>query len=217
MATDIFERWICRFGVPLEIITEQGKECCTRLTKDLFQLLQITHSTTTAYHPQCNSQAEVADKMITKYLTSYISETTLDWEDYLAPMMFLYNTSFQQLVQNTLFFPTHGMEARQPTFDEASNRIPMKGPHRIEQLKGGCDVTLKLASGRKTTAQVDRLKPYHQKNEAEVIQDEHEVTIVYCSNDEDLDDRPPPQLPLKVSTPATRATKINKPRETKTH
>ena len=43
------------------------------------------------------------------------------------------------------------------------------GPHRIEQLKGDCDVTLKLASGWKTTAHVDRLKPYHQKNKREVI------------------------------------------------
>ena len=42
------------------------------------------------------------------------------------------------------------------------------GSHRIEQLKGDTDVSLKLASGRKLTAHVDRLKPYHQKQEQEV-------------------------------------------------
>ena len=72
MATTIFERRICRFGVPLEIITDQGKEFCAKVTKDLFQLLQITHSTSTAYHPQCNSQAEVANTTIAKYLSSYV-------------------------------------------------------------------------------------------------------------------------------------------------
>ena len=36
------------------------------------------------------------------------------------------------------------------------------GPHQIEQLKGDWDVSLKLASGRKLTAHVNRLKPYHQ-------------------------------------------------------
>ena len=101
VATAIFERWICQFGVLLEIITDQGKEFCAKLAKDLFQLLQITHSTTSAYHPQCNSQAEVANKTIAKYLTSYVIDTTLDWEDYLAPMMFSYNTSFHRSVQNT--------------------------------------------------------------------------------------------------------------------
>ena len=61
MASAILKRWLCRFGVPLEIITDQGKEFCAKLAKDLFQLLQITHSTTTAYHPLCNSQVEVAN------------------------------------------------------------------------------------------------------------------------------------------------------------
>ena len=134
VATTLFERWICRFRVPLEIITDQGKEFCAKLTKDLFQLLQITHSTTTAYHPQCNRQAEVANKTIAKYLTSYVSEATLDWEDYLAPMMFSYSTSFHRSDQNTLFFLTHGMEARQPKFDVASNRIRMKGPKPSQEI-----------------------------------------------------------------------------------
>ena len=267
VATAIFEKWVCRFGVPLEIITDQGKEFCAKLTKDLFQLLQITHSTTSAYHPQCNSQAEVANKTIAKYLTSYVSDTTLDWEDYLAPMMFSYNTSFHRSVQNTPFFLTHGMEARQPTFDAASNRIRMEGPkpsqeimdrlyearqrainanqdatasareyhdrkaephhyhrdqlvllqdpyylnrnakmapkwtgpHRIEQLKGDCDVSLKLASGRKLTAHVDRLKPYHQKNEPEVIPDDQEAyTQDYTDDEEHM---PPPQIPPTVPPP----------------
>ena len=101
----------------MEIITNQGKEFCAKPTKDLFQFLQITHSTTTAYNPQCNSQADVANKKIDKFLTSNISNTTPDWEDYLALMMFSYNTPFHQSVRNTPFFLTHGMEARQPMFD----------------------------------------------------------------------------------------------------
>ena len=48
VAPAIFKRWICPFGTPLEIIADQGKKFCAKLTKDLFQLLQITHSTTTA-------------------------------------------------------------------------------------------------------------------------------------------------------------------------
>ena len=27
----IFKKWICRYGVPLEIITDQGKEFCNKL------------------------------------------------------------------------------------------------------------------------------------------------------------------------------------------
>ena len=81
VASTIFERWNCRLEVPLEVITNLGKEFCAKLTKDLFQLLKITNSITTAYHPQCNSRAEVADNTFTMYLTSFINNTTLDWEN----------------------------------------------------------------------------------------------------------------------------------------
>ena len=76
------------------------------------------------------------------------------------------------------------------------------GPHRIEQLKGDCDVTLKLASGRKLTAHVNRLKPYHQRNEPEVIQDETQVEMEDCNDDEtdDVIDHPPP-VPPRVAPP----------------
>ena len=42
--------------------------------------MQVSHLKTTAYHPQCNSQAEVANKTIAKYLAYFVDETALDWE-----------------------------------------------------------------------------------------------------------------------------------------
>ena len=63
----IFERWFCRFGMPLDLVTDQGKEFCLQLSEDLFKFMQVSHLKTTAYHLQCNSQAEVANKTIAKY------------------------------------------------------------------------------------------------------------------------------------------------------
>jgi transposase InsO family protein len=60
----IFRRWICRYGVPLEIITDQGKEFCNKLSDELYKLLQTKHLTTSSRHPACNAQAEVANKTI---------------------------------------------------------------------------------------------------------------------------------------------------------
>jgi transposase InsO family protein len=59
VARELFEKWICRFGCPIEFTSDNGKEFCNELTKELFTLLQIKHSHTTPYHPQCNAQAEV--------------------------------------------------------------------------------------------------------------------------------------------------------------
>ena len=112
----IFSRWICRFGTPLEIVSDNGKEFCNKLVKELYRLMDIEHITTTPYHPQCNAQAEVCNKTIAKYLNSFVDQTTLDWEQYLAPLAFSYNTSIHRAVKSTPFFLTFGQDARLPSF-----------------------------------------------------------------------------------------------------
>ena len=116
VTTAIFNRWICRYGVPLEIITDQGKEFLNKLSDELWKLLGTQHNTTTARHPQCNAQAEVANKTIAKYLASFVDSSTLDWELYLPPLMFSYNTSYHKSVGNTPFYLTFGMSPRTLAF-----------------------------------------------------------------------------------------------------
>jgi hypothetical protein len=110
VANAIFDKWYSQFGAPLDIVTDQGKEFCAKLSDELFKRLRTTHLTTSPHHPQCNSQAEVANKTIAKYLASFCDDSTLDWELNLAPLMFSYNTSFHRSIKSSPFFLTFGME-----------------------------------------------------------------------------------------------------------
>ena len=118
VARALFERWICRFGCPIEFTSDNGKEFCNKLTEELFKLLQIKHSHTTPYHPQCNAQAEVQNKVIAKYLASFVDKTTLDWPLYIAPMAFAYNTALHRSIKSTPFFLTYGIDARLPSLPD---------------------------------------------------------------------------------------------------
>jgi hypothetical protein len=113
--TAFFYKWICRYGVPGEIISDQGKEFVSNFSKELLQQLGAMHLTTTSRHPACNSQAEVANKEIAKYLSSFVDNSTLDWELYLAPMMFSYNTSFHRSIKTSPYFLTYGVKPRLPS------------------------------------------------------------------------------------------------------
>ena len=115
VARMFFERWICRFGTPLEIVSDNGLEFCNAVTKELFKLLQIKHTHTTPYHPAANAQVEIANKTVAKYLASMVDDTTLDWPLYMAPMQFAYNTSINSATKATPFFITFGQEARLPS------------------------------------------------------------------------------------------------------
>ena len=123
VAEAIFEKWFCRYGIPMEIVTDGGKEFCAKVSEEVIKRMGAMHLKTAPYQMQCNSQAEVANKTIADYLSKYVDQMTLDWELYIAPLMFAYNTSFHRSIQNTPHFLTFGIQARQPAFfQEVLNR-----------------------------------------------------------------------------------------------
>jgi hypothetical protein len=165
VATALFNRWICRYGVPLEIITDQGKEFVNLLSEELWKLLGVIHNTTTAHHPQCNAQAEVANKTIAKYLSGFVDETTLDWELYLAPLMFSYNTSFHKSIQTTPFFLTFGMLPRMPNFPAPDLDRKFYGESTAAELHQRLLFARDLAR-RNNIEATDKMKEFHDRKGA---------------------------------------------------
>ncbi len=115
VATGILNHWIFHFGLPLKLITDQGKEFTNKMAEHLFSSLNIRQSTTSSYHPHCNSQAKVSNKTIAKYLAAFVDESTLDWEIYVPALMFAYNTSYHRSIKATPFSLTYGLEAWLPS------------------------------------------------------------------------------------------------------
>ena len=49
VATEFFNKWICRYGVPSQIHTDGGKEFINKLSKDLCEKFEIKHTKNTPY------------------------------------------------------------------------------------------------------------------------------------------------------------------------
>jgi len=116
VARAIFDNWFCKFGIPAQIHTDGGKEFVNKLSAELFELLNVQHSKTSPYHPQCNAQVEVFNKTVKKYLASYVDESTLNWQDFLPALMLAYNTSYHSTIATTPFELLFGIKPRLPSF-----------------------------------------------------------------------------------------------------
>ncbi len=116
MAEDIFSEWFCKFGIPGQVHTDDGKDFVNKLSKELFDLLNVEHTRTSPAHPQCNAQVEVFNKTVKSYLASFEDDTTLDWENFLPALMLSYNTSYH-------FKLLFGTKPRLPSFPNPDIQI----------------------------------------------------------------------------------------------
>ncbi|KAJ8938054.1 hypothetical protein NQ314_011621 [Rhamnusium bicolor] len=54
IAQKFFENFICKFGIPNYIVTDQGKDFTSKLLSEVTKLFKIKQINRTAYHPQSN-------------------------------------------------------------------------------------------------------------------------------------------------------------------
>ena len=121
VANSILQNWIYIYGVPKEIITDQGKEFNNSFAKTLWTGLGINHHTTTPYHPQTNSQAEVFNKTMKAFLIKVriqAKEDTVHWSKYIGPLMFSHNTAVHKATLTTPFYAMFGYDPRAQEWPE---------------------------------------------------------------------------------------------------
>ncbi|GFT39056.1 hypothetical protein TNCV_3691391 [Trichonephila clavipes] len=53
-----YEKWICRFGVPAKLVTDQGRQFEAELFRSIAAIWGDKVAHTTPYHPQCNGKVE---------------------------------------------------------------------------------------------------------------------------------------------------------------
>jgi transposase InsO family protein len=68
----LFEEIFTHFGVPQEIVTDQGTLFTSNLVKDITEQYKIKHRKSSPYHPQENGQVESTNKAIEVILTKTV-------------------------------------------------------------------------------------------------------------------------------------------------
>ena len=68
----IYEDIFTRFGVPHEIVTDQGTQFTSKMMRELTEKYGIKHCKSSPYHPQDNGQVESTNKVLETILTKIV-------------------------------------------------------------------------------------------------------------------------------------------------
>ncbi|XP_046141954.1 uncharacterized protein LOC123987841 [Osmia bicornis bicornis] len=126
------ENFICKFGSPKAILTDQGTCFTGSLMKKLAKTFQIKTYRTSSFHPQSNGSLERSHHVLIEYLKHYISKEK-HWDEWLPQAMFSYNTSIHEGTKFTPHELIFGKKARQPSSVKPIDSLKTY-PEYIEKL-----------------------------------------------------------------------------------
>ena len=93
VARTLVEQVVTRFGAPLEIHTDQGREFEAALFRGVCQLLGIRKTRTTPFHPQSDGMVERFNRTVKAMLSKFVNESQDDWDEHLPYVMMAYRSS----------------------------------------------------------------------------------------------------------------------------
>lgn len=119
VAKALLNNWICIFGAPHTITTDQGRQFESKLFKELSKLCGTTHLRTTAYHPQANGMIERFHRALKTALKSYNST---NWTENLPLILLGLRATFKIDINSTPAEMLFGTTLKLPgDFFETSN------------------------------------------------------------------------------------------------
>ncbi|MCO5568859.1 hypothetical protein L7F22_022561 [Adiantum nelumboides] len=106
----VYTHICCRFGTPLEIVSDNGPGFRRGLLTEVYEELKISHRHRTPYYPQSNGLVEKANGIIRKMVKSKPKH----WDNFLDGAIWAYRTTYRDATQFTPFHLVYGQEALQP-------------------------------------------------------------------------------------------------------
>ena len=114
VATKLVNELFCRFSLPEQLHSDQGRQFESEILAQVCKLLSIEKTRTTPYHPQSDGLIERYNRTLLQMLSTCTEQHPLDWEYHLQKVCMAYNTSKQATTGYSPFFLMFGREARLP-------------------------------------------------------------------------------------------------------
>ncbi|GJZ05840.1 reverse transcriptase domain-containing protein [Tanacetum coccineum] len=125
----VWDNIVCRFGLPGEIISDNGKQFRDNPFKDWCEKLCIRQCFASVKHPQANGLVERANRSLGEGIKARLDEKSKDWIEELPHVLWAHRTMIKSSNGETPFSLTYGTEAErreQAAIQEAKSKKKME-------------------------------------------------------------------------------------------
>jgi transposase InsO family protein len=105
---------ICRFGVPLQLLSDNGKEFDNSVLKEICRLLEIDKIRTTVYKASTNGAVERLHRTMNSMIGKVVDSNQRNWDEFLPSIMAAYRASRHEATGYSPNFLMFGKETRAP-------------------------------------------------------------------------------------------------------
>jgi len=90
-------------GLPKRVVSDRGPQFVASFTKELYRLLGVRLSSSTAWHPQTDGQTERVNQELNQFLRLFVNERQNNWYDLLPIAEFQHNNHVHSATQQPPF------------------------------------------------------------------------------------------------------------------
>ena len=126
-ARSLIELFINHYGIPERLHSDQGANFTSQVIRHMCEMLNISQSRTTPYHPQGNGQCERMNRTLLDMLGTMSEEKKSKWKEHLQSMVHAYNCTRHE---TTGYSPFELMFGRTP-------RIPVDVKFGLQEEEEG--------------------------------------------------------------------------------
>ncbi|KAG8199259.1 hypothetical protein JTE90_003684 [Oedothorax gibbosus] len=134
VAEALLQDWICRFGVPLLLHSDQGTNFTSSVFTGLMDLLGVTKTRTTPLHPQSDGMVERLNRTILNHLSLFTHRNQNDWDQKLPLFLLAYRSAVHETTGLSPSQMLMGRELRLPC-DLLFGRPPDDPSSPVEYLE----------------------------------------------------------------------------------
>lgn len=155
------EHFVCRYGVPLAILTDQGSNLMSEVFRNVCKIFHIKKLNATTYHPETNGALERSHRTLGEYLRNYSTNNSFNWDHWIKFAMFAYNSTPHS---STEYMPFELVFGFKPAIPSSFNNSP-------EPLYNYSDYSFELKNKLQVTWEIARQNLISKKEKSKQYYD----------------------------------------------